>query len=329
MDLSDDAPMVGPADVDRAALAERGVSLVKLIAALGVRLDRSSATDAPADGWRVLKRYQSGAMVIGAPTDPTAAVWRVAHLDAPNVGAVVVVQPDPMPLRPSRAERRRGLELRWPTVVTDIPAPSGYFIDIVNTGIARWESDADGFYVVGAFTDVGSTAFSFGWIESSQHRPVPLDPGEYARVPVSIIPGTWNSLEPGTYDLQAVLVSLGLRTTRPLQIEVSAELVAQRRQQNARSHSSPERRRRALDQQIARVRAQIAASDSFDRVVDAVATSQSDDDAIARIGHILRLDEDLARSIYHSSLSELHPGRGAPREKHLEQLTQQRAGRLS
>ena len=325
MDFSDDAPMVGPADVDAEALAERGVPLAELIAALGVSLDQASATDAPRDGWRVLKRYQSGAMVIGAPTDPTAAMWQVAHLDAPNAGAVVMVQPDPMPLRPSRAERRRGLELRWPAVVTDNPAASGYFVDIVNTGSSRWESDADGFYVVGAFTNPGSTAFSFGWIESSQHRPVPLDPGEYARVPVSINPGTWNSLEPGAYDLQAVLVSLGLRTIHPLQVEVSAELIAHYRRQNARSHSTPERRRRALDPQIERVRAQIAASDSLDRVVGAVATSQSDDDAITSIGHILKLDGDLARSVYHSSFSELHPSRGAQRERQLEHLSRQRA----
>ncbi len=317
--------MVGPADVDRAALAKQGIPLAELIATLGVSLDRSSATDAPPDGWRVLKRYQSGAMVIGAPTDPTAAVWRVAHLDAPNAGAVVMVHPDPMPLRPSRAERRRGLELRWPAVVTDNPVASGYFVDIVNTGASRWESDADGFYVVGAFTDVGSTAFSFGWVASSQHRPVPLDPGEYARVPVSINPATWNSLEPGTYDLQAVLVSLGLQTTRPLLVEVSAELIEQRRQQNARSHSSPERRRRSLDQQIERVRAQIAASDALHHVVDAVAAAQSDDDAITTIGHILKIDGDLSRSVYHSSFSELHPSRGAQRERQLEQLIQQRA----
>ncbi|WP_163620706.1 hypothetical protein [Microbacterium sp. B35-30] len=325
MDFSDDAPMVGPADVDREALAERGVSLAELVAALGVSLDLSSATDAPPDGWRVLKRYQSGAMVIGAPTESTAAAWRVAHLDAPNVGAVVMVQPDPMPLRPSRAERRRGLELRWPAVVSENPVASGYFVDIVNTGSSRWRSDGDGFYVVGAFTNPGSTGFDFAWVSSSQHRPVPLDPGEYARVPVSINPSTWNSLEPHTYDLQAVLVSLGLRTIHPLRVEVSAELIAQHRQQNARSHSSPERRRRALDQQIERVRAQIAAGDALHHVVDAVAASQSDDDAITRISHLLKLDGDLARSVYHSSLSEPSSSRSAQREKQLEQLTQQRA----
>ena len=56
-----------------------------------------------------------------------------------------------------------------------------------------------------------------------------------------------------------------------------------------------------------------------------VAAAQSDDDAIARIGHILKLDGDLARSVYNSTFSELHPRHGARRERQLELLAQQRA----
>ncbi|MFE6735914.1 hypothetical protein [Microbacterium sp. NPDC057650] len=304
MDIRDDSPQVGPADVDEDALRERGVALVELITELGVRLDDSSAEDAPRGGWRVLRRYATGAAVIGAPAEPEGRAWRVAHVGA-HPESVVMVQPDPMPLRPSRVERRQGLELRWPTVMTSSPSRDDFVVDIVNTGSARWESDADGFHVVGVFTEPGATRFSFGWVSSSQHKAVPLDPGEYARVGVSINPGAWDNLEAGTYDLHAVLVSLGLRTLHPLTVELTADLLSRKRA--ARSHTSPVNRRRMLDQQIEQARAQISASQSLDLVFHAVMTANTDDDAITGISRALSVDEQCAASIYHSPLQALSP----------------------
>ncbi len=306
MDFSEDAPQVGPADVDPHALGEPGVSLVALIAEL-VSLDTSSASDAPPDGWRVLKRYQSGAPVIGAPMDPHGTLWRVAHVEAQRTGSVTTVQPEPMPRRPSRADRRRGLQLRWPALMTSGPSTGDYVVDVVNTGPARWESDVDGFYVVGVFTAPGSTDFSFGWMTSSQQKAVPLDPGEYARVSVSINAGVWSSLEPGKYDLHAVLVSLGLRTVQPLSVELSGQTISENRKRNTRPASSPATRRRMLDQQIEHVRAQTYASHSLDRVVSAVMAAESDDDATVGIGRALDVNAKLAASIYHSALRELRP----------------------
>jgi hypothetical protein len=325
MDLSDDAPQVGPADVDRDALGERGIPLTALIAELGVELDASSASDAPPDGWRVLKRYPSGALVIGAPADRFGSTWRVAHVEAHAAGSVTIVQPDPMPLRPSRAERRRGLQLRWPALMTSGSAPDDFVVDIVNTSPARWQPDGDGFNVVGVFTDSGSTDVSFGWATSSQQKSVPLDPGEYARVPVSINPGVWSTLEPGTYDLHAVLVSLGLRTVQPLSIDLSAEAISRNQKRGTRPLASPASRRRMLDQEVERIQAQIRASHSLDRVVDAVMTAETDDDAIADIGRVLRVDANLAASIYHSALRDLSP-HSNHRDRRLEQLIAERDG---
>lgn len=320
MDFTDDSPQVGQADVDEGALGERGVALAQLIAELGATLDDSSALDAPRDGWRVLRGSQTRAVLIGAPVDPMGRVWRVAHVEA-RAGSVVMVHPEPMPLRPRHAARRAGLELRWPTVMTSSPSRGDFVVDIVNTGSARWDSDTDGFYVVGAFTDPRSTDFSFGYMATSQHKAVPLDPGEYARVAVSINPGNWNTLQAGTYDLHAVLVSLGLRTLKPLSVEITADLISQ--MQAARPSTSSANRRRMLDQQIEQVQAQVSASQSLDRVVQAVMSARTDDEAIAGISHILNIDEQRAASIWHSPLQALSPNSGR-RDQHLAHLIAER-----
>ncbi|WP_341994643.1 hypothetical protein MRBLWH7_002345 [Microbacterium sp. LWH7-1.2] len=323
MDFSDDAPQLGLADVDREALAGRGIALTELTAELGVALDASSAGDAPTDGWRVLKSYQSGAMVIGAPVDPSGDMWRVAHVEARVAGSLTIVQPDPLPLRPSRAERRRGLELRWPALMSSEPPSQDFVVDILNTGSTRWGSAADGFYVAGAFTSQGGTDFAFGWMGSDQYKSVPLDPGEYARVSVSINPGVWNTLEPGVYELHAVLVSLGLRTADPLRVQLSAETIARNRKRSARPSSSAAHRRRMLDQQTAHVQAQSSARDALDRLAAAVLAAEADPDAIASISRILGVDEKLATAVYHSTLRDLGPDSDR-RDKQLARLIAER-----
>jgi hypothetical protein len=323
MDFSDDAPQLGLADVDRDALGKGGVALTELIANLGVTLDVSSAADAPPDGWRVLRRYLSGAAVIGAPLDASGSTWRVAHVESQTAGSVTIVQPDPMPLRPSRAERRRGLELRWPALMNDESPSQDFVVDIVNTGSTRWQSAADGFYVAGAFTPAGGTDVAFGWMASNQHKAVPLDPGEYARVSVSINSGVWKTLEPGDYELHAVLVSLGLRTANPLTVHLSVEAIARNRQQAAPPSSSPAHRRQILNQQIAHLNAQSSASHALNPIAAAVLEAETDDDAVASIGRILSLDERLATIVYHSTLRDLRPN-SARRDEQLERLIAQR-----
>lgn len=292
---------------------------MKLVAELGVSLDTSSASDAPPDGWRVLKRFDSGALVIGAPVNSGGTSWRVAHVEPQHASSVATVQPEPMPLRPSRAVRRRGLELRWPALMTSDPPTADFVVDIVNTGRARWASDLDGFYVVGVFTAPGSTDFSFGWMTSSQQNAVPLDPGEYARVPVSINAGVWNTLEPGTHDLHAVLVSLGLRTAEPLSVELTSNTIAEIRKRNRRPTSSPSTQRRMLEQQIQQIHAQVSASKSLDRVALAVMAAHTDDDAISSISRLVSIDERVASSIYHSALRDLRPN-NVQRDQRLQQL---------
>jgi hypothetical protein len=78
-----------------------------------------------------------------------------------------------------------------------------------------------------------------------------------------------------------------------------------------------------LDHQIEQVRAQISASHSLDRVVQAVVSAQTDDDAIAGISNVLNVDEQYAASIYHSPLQALSPNSGR-RDQHLTHLIAER-----
>jgi hypothetical protein len=170
-----------------------------------------------------------------------------------------------------------------------------------------------------------ASSVNFGYVAASQHKAVPLDPGEYARVAVSINPGVWDTLEPGTYALHAVLVSLGVRTTAPLTVEVSPEVIARHRKRSARPSSHPADRRQVREQQIERLRAQRSASHALDRIAAAVMAAKTDDEAVAEIGHVLGVDEKHSAAVYESTLRDLRPD-DARRDERLEQLIAQRDG---
>ncbi|MFK4805382.1 hypothetical protein ACI3KX_05920 [Microbacterium sp. ZW CA_36] len=323
MDVSDDHPQLGHADVDRAAIQQPGVVLHALAAEIGARVDEASAEGAPPDGWRVLKRHQSGQVLIGAPVDAEATVWRVAHVQPVSSDATVRVHPETMTLRPSRAQRRQGLALRWPTLMQGASGNDGFAVDIVNTGSHRWIPNGDGFHVVGVFAEPGETAFHFGWADSAQRTAVPLDPGEYARVSVAIMPNAWERLEPGAHDLHAVLVSLGVRTETALNVHVSREVLGSHRQQR-RSQPTPDDRRRAVDEEVARVRGVLAAAGAFAEVTAAIAASNTDEDAVARLGELLNLGEAAAEVIYNSTLRQLRPGNAAQFYRRLDELHRHR-----
>lgn len=323
MDFSDDDPQLGLADVDRAALQQAGTALNTVAMEIGARVDEASAAGAPPDGWRVLRRYESGQTLIGAPVDADATAWRVAHVPPASSDATVRVHPETMTLRRSRAQRRQGLALRWPTLMQGAPGADGFAVDIVNTGSHRWIPDGDGFHVVGVFTDSGATAFHAGWMDSAQRAAVPLDPGEYARVSVAIMPNAREGLEPGTHDLHAVLVSLGVRTEAALSVHLSGEVIRAHQQQR-RPRPTPGDRRRAVDEEIARTRSLLAAAAAMDKVTAAITASNSEEDAIARLCKVINVDETAAEFIFNSTLRQLSPGNAAQLRRRLDDLHHRR-----
>ena len=324
MDVSDDDPQLGPADVDRAALQQPGVVLHALATEIGALVDEASAAGAPSDGWRVLKRHQSGQILIGAPVDAEATVWRVAHVQPTSSDVTVRVHPETMALRPSRAQRRQGLVLRWPTLMQGASGTDGFVVDVVNTGAHRWIPNGDGFHVVGVFTEPSVTAFYVGWADSAQRRAVPLEPGEYARVSVEIMPNAWERLEPGPHDLHAVLVSLGVRTEAALSVNLSQETIRSHQRQGRRSQPTPDDRRRVIDDEMARTRSLLAAGAAIDHVTAAITAANSDQDAIARLGELLNLDQAAAEIIYNSTLHQLRPGNAAQLHHRLDSLHRHR-----
>lgn len=225
MNASEHDPQIGPLDVAAVALTGAGTSLESLLAELGVHLDADLADNAPPEGWRVLRQDDSGAVTVGAPADPTSTTWYIGEVGVDQHGTrrtTMSVYPEALPLRRSRAERAKGLSLRWPPLSRSEAADDVFVIDIVNTGDSRWRPDGDAFVVAGVLAAPGSdhTGAGFGFF-GGQHPAVPLDPGEYARVPVSISEQQWSDLEPGHYEVRAALVMLPVAPATALTIEVT------------------------------------------------------------------------------------------------------------
>lgn len=303
MELADDSPQLGHVTVDRWALDEPGMPLRELAASLGLLVGDDEAGEAPVAGWRTLRR-DGDSVILGAPA-ASAGEWHLAQGRLSDAQPSLSVHDDPVRLRPSRAERRRGLELRWPSLATtDDPVTSGFVVDIVNAGAERWRPDGDSFLVMGGIVTSDEQGFSFGYMSSGMPAAVPLDPGEYARTRVTVGVDVWARLEPGSYRLHAVLVELNLRA-EPLPITVTAEQIDRARA----AAPDPARSRRAeqgwLERQIAELRAAMAAREVLPAIAEVVAREASHQEAVARIADVLSCDLEAARGVYGMPLSEI------------------------
>lgn len=326
MESADESPQLGDIDIDRSALTQDGFPLAALASELGFLVDEQSAVDAHSEGWRVLKRPSAGGFfLLGSPTDAALQTWRLAQVNTGAADAIAQVIPGTVSLRKSRAERRSSLELRWPPMMTTTGAAADeYVIDIVNTGDTRWIPDGDGFHVVGVFTEPGTTDFGFSWASMGHGPAVPRDPGEYARVSVALNQGTRADLVPGRHDLHAIMVGLNLRPEHPLAVDLSSAQIARYRERWRGRSSSPDDRRRMLDLQVQRLRAQIAAGASLVAVAEMVAAAESDAEAVISLATLLDCDEAAAQAAYDSALRELRPGYAPTLEERLTETTRLR-----
>ncbi|MFL2001631.1 hypothetical protein [Microbacterium sp. A1-JK] len=312
--MSDSAehPQIGYLDVPQAVIDEVGVPLNRLAAAFGATEDERGIEGIPADGWRVLQRWETGAVVVGAPVDASGRSWRIAqlgdgHPEAPNRS--VRVQSQTMPLRPSRAERSRGLEMRWPESIRrwmdDALDGVGFAVDVVNTGESVWRPDGDPFHVVGVITPAGQTDVGFGWMSGGGHnRAVALAPGEYARLPVNVGDAQWRDLEPGSYGLRAFLPGLAVPSPPPLLLELTAEVI-ERHRPIARDISTPAEEKQQLEAQIVQSRALLAARHRFSEVADAVVSAATREAARDEVQRILGCDAMAANTVVHTRLVDV------------------------
>lgn len=301
----DDYPQVGPLDVAPESLERTGVGLAALLAELGVTLEGGSASDAPLDGWRVLRYEKTGAVSIGAPIDHSATSWRIARISVDREGTLrpAIVHPDVFPRRPSRSQRAKGLTLRWPPLSQSEAESDIYVIDIVNTGVSRWRPDGDPFHVVGVFRLPGEEhgGFSFGFF-GSQSPAVPLDPGDYARVRISVDEGQWTNLDPGRYELHAVLATLAVSPAEPLGIDLTRERIDEHRAKA--SARTPTEMRESLEQQHRHIETLIEGSDKIDAVARAVMAADADNIARTKVQHVLQVGEEAASDIMNSPLRQ-------------------------
>lgn len=321
----DDAPRIGDLEVDGDALTGDGKTLSELADELACGVDDATTAEAPSDGWRVLRRLESGAVYLGSPVDADHRTWRLAQVHPGEQPPVVRVHPDTLVVRPSRAERRQGLVLRWPPFVEEQHDPNELVIDIVNAGTTRWTPENEGFRAVGALTAPGGTEFSFGWVSSAADRAVPLDPGEYARVPVQLqLQSDPTSLEPGPFDLHVVAVELGLRLAEPLRVQLTAELVARQVAKQNRHRADPASERRAFDRQIQAEQLRVGARRSWPEIAKVVGSAVSDDEALERIAAVLDCEPEQATSVYDSPLRAMVRADADRRDEQLQELIRQR-----
>lgn len=219
-----------------------------------------------------------------------------------------------LPLRPSRADRRKGLALRWPDVTRTEPVVDQLAVDVVNTGEDRWRPNGDSFHVVGTIQpahELETRGASFAFI-MGQDPALPLDPGEYARVRVVIDANQWRSLQAGRHHLHAVLAELDVRTDEPLELELTDELTERHRARVGPPSPPRSEQRSALRERLAVVRGLLVARDRLDAVVEIVAAASSDVEARLGIQELLDCEPSAAEVVYsggHSPVEVELPGR--------------------
>lgn len=308
----DTAPQIGSYDVDRDALTGEGEPLGGLLAALGLPADTLPA-DTPEAGWRVLAEARSdvGSVLLGSPADPDRRSWHVAQVSTGHSGRPprVAVHPDVQPLRRSVAERRAGLVLRWPPITRDLLDVDALAVDIVNEGADRWLPEGGPFHAVASLVPADGPAgsFYFGWA-SGRERPLPLDPGEYVRVPAPIDSSQWRDARPGPYRIHAFEPSLRMTTVEPLVLELTPELIAAHRPEPLPPAAAADRDRRATEDRLRHVRAYLAARERFPELAAAIRDARDDDDALGRIGRLLGIGDEEAGAVYSMQLRRLRAG---------------------
>ncbi|MFE5336504.1 hypothetical protein ACFQ8E_11390 [Isoptericola sp. NPDC056573] len=206
---------------------------------------------------------------------------------------------------PSDPERSRGLVLRWAGPTTTRPDVEHLAVDLVNLGDERWTPlGEERLVAAGILLSAGHEREGFGFaLLGSQGIAVPLDPGDYARLPVSIGGSEWARAKPGPAHVRAVLPALSLWTEDPLSVDLSVDAIARHRPPDRPSTDGPstdqqDEARRTLDV----VSALLSARDRLARVMDEALTAASDDEAVARVAALLGCEDASARTVLHAGL---------------------------
>jgi len=185
----------------------------------------------PRGGWRRLRYTDAGSVegierpitaVLGAPIPDAPGRWLTVTLTGwqgdRRTEWLLTSTGVESRLRPIRAERAHGVELRWPPG-TAVTAETGTVPEMTvllhNTGDVRWRADPDdSAAVIGWLTnDAGEPPWPGGWFSYAPSTDLPdLHPGESAPLDVSFPRHSLRETPAGRYGVQAMLTSLGLRS---------------------------------------------------------------------------------------------------------------------
>jgi hypothetical protein len=184
-----------------------------------------STDQLPQNGWRLIHQSPAqgnwgGSEVFAAPHPGVAdSGWAVATLSSPGRGRKWILSADPGPVRPvpGRAARRAALSLSW---ADGLRSPAGSIpelsIRLRNDSDQVWSNEhSDSAYVRGWLLDGdGNRLEESSWFAFGAGDPLPrLRPGETVVLPVEMASYAYQNLSAGTYQLEAVIVTLDLRST--------------------------------------------------------------------------------------------------------------------
>lgn len=212
---------LGHVDVDPRVLTGDGGPLREAIGSRPVD-DRigDHAPALPAAGWRLIHRTAArgewgGSEHFAAPRADGG--WATATVSVPLDGGDAILSADPGPVLvlPGCAARRAGLTLSWPANLT---APAGSVpeisVELRNTTDRVWTNGRDESAHVRAWLldPDGHRYEESSWFAHGGAHGLPtLPPGEVVVLPVDLASFDYQSLRPGRYRLDAVVVALDLR----------------------------------------------------------------------------------------------------------------------
>ena len=216
---------LGVVEVPIAALDGGGAPLVSFLGPRQVDMPpQFAASGAPALGWRVLPTSLNweDLIMVGAPTED--GHWFLGQFIERD-GRTEFTFHGPIARYPSKAERRAGLQLRWPHVAVDVPVDQ-VFIDVLNKSTERWmPTPLDHFHTIGVLVAAGASTgmpggYSYAYV-SGQTEAFILDPGEYARVHVNVSSSTVIDAGVGRHALYAAVPALNMVTELPLPLTIT------------------------------------------------------------------------------------------------------------
>jgi hypothetical protein len=218
---------LGLVEVDPKVLAAEGVSLDnamtgrRLVDALALAEIRDQL---PAQGWREVRSDDFGVdqgkmLTLAAPHQRVPDTWVLAYLSERDDQWLFSASPEPNSVWPGKAFRRRHLRLTWPRspIVASAGRVPELAVTVTNTAAELWRGmPGDNHAVVAWIVDAetGERLTPQGWFAYGGADTAELAARESKDLVAILATYGADELPPGEYGLEAVLLTLDLRSDR-------------------------------------------------------------------------------------------------------------------